>query len=99
MRFAPFAVAALIFDVTALFGWGIFEQLSWFVIVVIVGCLLHQFAIFAIFVRIFANCPTLVFFRKIIPVMVTALSTSSSAATLPTTIYGGRRGGMLRLRQ
>ena len=40
MRFAPFAVPALIFDVTALFGWGIFEQLSWFVIVVILGYLL-----------------------------------------------------------
>lgn len=86
MRFAPFAVPALIFDVTALFGWAIFEQLSWFVVVVIAGYLLHQFAIFAIFVRLFANFPALSFFRKIIPVMVTALSTSSSAATLPTTI-------------
>jgi Na+/H+-dicarboxylate symporter len=53
MRFAPFAIPALIFDVTALSGWGIFEQLSWFVIVTIPGYLLHQFEVFAIFVRIF----------------------------------------------
>jgi DAACS family dicarboxylate/amino acid:cation (Na+ or H+) symporter len=86
MRFAPVAVPALAFDVTARFGWGIFRQLSLFVGVVVSGYLIHQFVSYGIFVRLFAGLSPLVFFRKTIPVMVTAIATSSSSATLPTTI-------------
>ena len=86
MRLAPIAVPALIFDVAARFGWEIFRQLSLFVLVVIAGYLLHLFGGYAVLVRALAGLGPAVFFRKMIPVMVTALSTSSSAATLPTTL-------------
>jgi DAACS family dicarboxylate/amino acid:cation (Na+ or H+) symporter len=86
MQIAPFAVAALIFSTTARFGWSVLQSLLWYALCVIVGLLIHQFAVFSILVRVFARLNPLVFFRKVTPVMVTAFSTSSSNATLPTTI-------------
>ncbi|GMR23933.1 MAG: dicarboxylate/amino acid:cation symporter [Acidobacteriota bacterium] len=86
MALAPVAVPALIFDVTARFGWEIFQQLSLFLVVVIIGYLVHLFGGLALFVRFFAGFSPVTFFTKMVPVMITALSTSSSAATLPTTI-------------
>ncbi len=86
MQIAPFAVAALIFSTTARFGWGVLKSLLWYAICVIAGLLIHQFVVYSILVRVFARLNPLTFFRKVTPVMVTAFSTSSSSATLPTTI-------------
>ena len=86
MALAPVAVPALIFDVTARFGWEIVQQLTLFLVVVIVGYLVHLFVGLAVFVRFLAGVPPVAFFTKMIPVMITAMSTSLSAATLPTTI-------------
>lgn len=86
MIIAPVAVAALIFSTTARFGWGVVKSLLWYALCVIVGLLIHQFFVFSILIRVFAKLNPLTFFRKVTPVMVTAFSTSSSNATLPTTI-------------
>ncbi len=86
MMIAPFAVAALIFSTTARFGWGVLQSLLWYALCVIAGLLIHQFVVYSILVRVFARLNPLTFFRKVTPVMVTAFSTSSSNATLPTTI-------------
>ncbi len=86
MQIAPFAVAALIFGTTARFGWGVLKSLLWYAICVIAGLLIHQFVVYSILVRVFARLNPLTFFRKVTPVMVTAFSTSSSNATLPTSI-------------
>ncbi len=86
MKLAPVAVAALIFSTTARFGWGVLESLAWYVGCVVGGLLIHQFAVYSVLVRIFAGLNPLTFFRKVTPVMITAFSTSSSNATLPTTI-------------
>lgn len=86
MRLAPIAVPALIFKVTALFGWEILRQLSFFTVLVVVGYLLHLFGFYTVMIRVFARYPARAFFKKVMPVMITAFSTSSSSATLPTTI-------------
>ena len=86
MALAPLAVPALIFDVTARFGWEVFEQLSLFLVVVFVDYIIHLFVGLSVFVRFGAWLRPVTFFTKMSPVMITALSTSSSAATLPTTI-------------
>lgn len=86
MQIAPFAVAALIFSTTARFGWGVLQSLLWYAFCVVAGLLILQFGVYSILVRIFARLNPLAFFRKVTPVMVTAFSTSSSNATLPTTI-------------
>jgi DAACS family dicarboxylate/amino acid:cation (Na+ or H+) symporter len=86
MQIAPFAVAALIFSTTARFGWGVVKSLLWYALCVIIGLLIHQFVVFSMLLRLFAKLNPITFFRKVTPVMVTAFSTSSSNATLPTTI-------------
>lgn len=86
MQLAPFAVAALIFSTTARFGWGVLRSLLWYAICVLVGLAIHQFVVYSILIKVFAKLNPLAFFRRITPVMITAFSTSSSNATLPTSI-------------
>ncbi len=86
MKLAPFGVAALIFSVTSRFGFDLLVALSMYIITVLLGLALHQFGVFPILVKIFARYNPLLFFRKVQTVMLTAFSTSSSNATLPTTI-------------
>lgn len=86
MKLAPFGVAALIFSVTSRFGFDLLVALGMYVVTVIVGLALHQFGVFSIFVRVFAGLNPVRFFKKVETVMLTAFSTSSSSATLPTTI-------------
>ncbi|OGV00509.1 MAG: hypothetical protein A3J84_08955 [Ignavibacteria bacterium RIFOXYA2_FULL_37_17] len=86
MKLAPFGVAALIFSVTSRFGFDLLVALSMYIVTVLLGLALHQFGVFPILVKTFARYNPLLFFRKIQTVMLTAFSTSSSSATLPTTI-------------
>ncbi len=86
MKLAPFGVAALIFSVTSRFGFDLLVALGWYVVTVLLGLALHQFGVFSILVKIFARYSPLKFFKKVETVMLTAFSTSSSNATLPTTL-------------
>ena len=86
MKLAPFGVAALIFSVTSRFGFDLLVALGWYVVTVLLGLALHQFGVFAILIKVFARYSPLKFFRKVETVMLTAFSTSSSNATLPTTL-------------
>ncbi|CAN5439067.1 dicarboxylate/amino acid:cation symporter [soil metagenome] len=86
MRLAPIGVAGLIFAVTARFGFDILHSLGLYVVVVLSGLLLHQFGVIALLARLLAGIGPRTFFRKNRALMVTAFSTSSSNATLPTTI-------------
>lgn len=86
MKLAPYGVAALIFSVTSRFGFDLIVALGMYVVTVIVGLALHQFGALAVLVRLFARYNPLKFFRKVETVMLTAFSTSSSNATLPTTM-------------
>ncbi|MCL4707074.1 dicarboxylate/amino acid:cation symporter [bacterium] len=86
MKLAPYGVAALIFSVTSRFGFDLIVALGMYVVTVIVGLALHQFGALAVLVRLFVRYNPLKFFRKVETVMLTAFSTSSSNATLPTTM-------------
>ncbi len=86
MKLAPYGVFALLFAMTARFGFEILQQLAKYVFVVLLGLALHMFGVFSILVRVFSGLSPLVFFRKVRAVIVTAFSTSSSNATLPTSI-------------
>lgn len=91
MRLAPYAVFALVFNVTARLGLDVVKQLGVFVILVFAGYALHLFGTYSVFLTVLSRYPPRTFFRKVIPVMVTAFSTSSSSATLPTTIRTSER--------
>mgnify|MGYP001305519048 CR=1 FL=1 len=86
MQLAPFAVAALIFATTARFGWTLLQSLMWYALCVLAGLFILQFGVYTVLVKVLAGLNPIAFFRRITPVMVTAFSTSSSNATLPTTI-------------
>jgi DAACS family dicarboxylate/amino acid:cation (Na+ or H+) symporter len=86
MRLAPYGVAALLFTVTARFGLDVLARLGIYVGTVLLGLALHQFGTYAVVVRFLAGCPPVLFFRRLREVMLTAFSTSSSNATLPTTL-------------
>lgn len=85
MRLAPYAVAALLFTLTARFGASVMKPLLAYMAVVIGGLGLHLLVTYSIIVRSCGMRPGF-FFRQINEVMTTAFSTSSSNATLPTAL-------------
>ncbi len=86
MLLAPYGVFAFLFEATAKFGLELLLSLGWYVGVVLVGLAIQMFVVFPILLLVFARISPLDFFRKVTPVIVTAFSTSSSNATLPTSI-------------
>jgi DAACS family dicarboxylate/amino acid:cation (Na+ or H+) symporter len=86
MRFAPYAVFFLIFSVTARFGLDLLATLAGYVLTVIGGLALLLIVGYSAVLVVFARRNPLDFFRKARIVMITAFSTSSSNATLPTTL-------------
>jgi len=86
MQIAPYAVACLLFSNTARFGFDLLTALGWFVVTVLLGLGLHMFGTYSLSVWLLSRISPLEFFRRIKTVMLTAFSTSSSAATLPTTL-------------
>ncbi len=86
MKFAPYAVACLLFNNTARFGLDLLQALGWFVVTVLLGLSLHMFGVYSLSVYFLSRISPLEFFRRIKTVMLTAFSTSSSNATLPTAL-------------
>lgn len=86
MKLAPYGVAGLIFFTTAKFGVDILKSLALYLVTVLSGLLIHQFVVLGIAVMLLARISPIGFFRRCRGLMVTAFSTSSSNATLPTTI-------------
>ncbi len=86
MGLAPYGVFGLIFVITSQFGWSILGQLSMYVIVVLVGLLLHALIGVSTLVKVFGRMSPLKFWKSIEAPIITAFSTSSSMATLPTSI-------------
>jgi DAACS family dicarboxylate/amino acid:cation (Na+ or H+) symporter len=86
MRLAPLGVFGLIFFTTSRFGWSILERLGAYVAVVLAGLLLHGAVSLSLLVRMLGGLAPRVFWSRIRASIVTAFSTSSSNATLPTNI-------------
>ena len=86
MKFAPFAVACLLFNNTARFGLDLLWALAWFVVTVLAGLAIHMFGVYSLSVYFLSRLSPVDFFRRIKTVMLTAFSTSSSNATLPTAL-------------
>lgn len=86
MLFAPYAVACLVFTNTALFGLDLIVSLLWFVGTVLAGLSLQMFVVYGLAVYFLSRISPLKFFHRIRTVILTAFSTSSSSATLPTTL-------------
>lgn len=86
MKLAPFGVAALIFSVTSRFGFELLVALGMYMFTVMSGLTILLVVAYSVLIKVFARYSPVLFFKKIQTVMMTAFSTSSSSATLPTTI-------------
>ncbi len=86
MKVAPYAVACLLFNNTARFGLDLLQALGWFVVTVLLGLSIHMFGVYSLSVYFLSRLSPLDFFRRIKTVILTAFSTSSSNATLPTAL-------------
>ncbi len=90
MRLAPAAVAALLAAAVIRAGFDILKALAWFVAALLLAMAVHLFGTFSLLLRGLSRRRPGEFFRAARVVLVTAFSTSSSSATLPTTLQVAR---------
>ncbi len=86
MLLAPFGVFALIFGVASRFGFDLLVAIAAFVLTVLLALALHVGITISAVIRFLIGMSPLLFFSRIRAALVTAFSTSSSSATLPTAL-------------
>jgi DAACS family dicarboxylate/amino acid:cation (Na+ or H+) symporter len=92
MKIAPYGVAGLIFGVTSRFGFALLKPLSSYVLVVMGALLFHMFVNLSLILRFIIGINPVLYFSRIKSAMITAFSTSSSSATLPTALNAAENG-------
>lgn len=90
MTLAPYAVAALLASIVIKAGLDIVKALSLFVASLLAVMAVHLFGTMSLLLKLFTQRSPAAFFKAIRTVLVTAFSTSSSNATLPTSIQVSR---------
>lgn len=90
MRLAPYAVAALVASAVAQAGWSLLVAMVLFVGGVLLVMVLHLGGTLSLLLRLFSRRSPWAFFRAVRLILATAFSTSSSNATLPTSIQVSR---------
>src|SRR5690606_24854601 len=91
MRLAPYGVAGLIFGVMSRFGFDLLVPIGRYIVTVMGGLLAHGLITIPIIVWLTVRVRPWDFYRRVRASLVTAFSTSSSAATLPTNIAVAER--------
>jgi len=86
MRLAPYGVTALIFGVTSRFGFDLLQPLASYVVLVLAALVLHGVGVNSLILRTLMGLSPRLFFSRIRSSIITAFSTSSSSATLPTNL-------------
>ena len=86
LQAAHLAVACLLFTLTARLGFEVLRQLGAYVLVVLSALAIHQFGVYSLSVAWLGRMSPLFFFRGVRAAMLTAFSTASSNATLPTSL-------------
>lgn len=86
MQIAPYGVFAFICTVTARFGLDLLQQLFVYIAIVIGGIGIQMFIVLSLLLVWLGRVNPLLFFQRSRNILITAFSTSSSNATLPTSI-------------
>jgi dicarboxylate/amino acid:cation (Na+ or H+) symporter, DAACS family len=86
LKLAPLGVGVLLYAMMARLGLPILMQLAGFVGVVLLGLGLHMFGVYSVLLRTVSGMSPWHFFKEVRLAMVTAFSTASSNATLPTAL-------------
>jgi DAACS family dicarboxylate/amino acid:cation (Na+ or H+) symporter len=90
MTLAPYAVAALLASVVVRAGFDIVKALGLFVASLLLAMAAHLFGTMSVLLKLLSRRRPGEFFRAIGTVLITAFSTSSSNATLPTSLQVSR---------
>ena len=86
MKFAPYGVFGLVAKTVALTGLDAIRPLAWFFVAVIAGLATHMFIVLPLTLRFIGRVSPWRHFKAMSPALLTAFSSSSSAATLPVTL-------------
>lgn len=86
MKALPIGVFGLVAKVVATTGEGAFSSIAWYTITFFVALLIYAAIALPLLLRFVANVNPLAHLRAMGPALLTAFSTSSSAATLPLTL-------------
>jgi DAACS family dicarboxylate/amino acid:cation (Na+ or H+) symporter len=86
LKTAPLGVGALLFVLGVRLGTGFLGPLLAYVGVVLAGLAIHMLVVYSLLVKIAGKMNPLTFFRGVRVAMLTAFSTASSNATLPTAL-------------
>jgi len=90
MALAPIAVAAMMTSLVLRAGLEVLKPLALFVVCILGGILIHLFGTLSLLLKLLSRRSPLATFKAIRTILVTAFSTSSSNATLPTSIQVSR---------
>ncbi|CEG29692.1 dicarboxylate/amino acid:cation symporter [Bacillus sp. B-jedd] len=91
MKFAPYGTFGLIASAIGSQGLSAIKSMGVYMIVVILGLLIHAFATYGSAVYFLGNMNPIKFFKGFAPAIGVAVSTSSSNATLPVSMESARK--------
>lgn len=86
MYFAAPGVFALTATAVSSFGIDIFQTISKYLLVLLIGFGIQFFVTYPVFLKVFSKVPVLMLYAAIAEAMMVAFGTASSSATLPLTI-------------
>lgn len=86
IRLAPIAIACLMFNLAALFGWELLIRVGAYAGVVLLALAIHFFVTYSLAVGALGRMSPFRFFRGSQEAILLAFSTASSNATLPTAL-------------
>lgn len=85
IKILPLGVFALVAKAIASTGLNAIGTVAYFFLTVLIGLAIYAFAVLPFLLKFVAKVSPIAHFRAMIPALVTAFSTTSSAATLPVT--------------
>lgn len=91
IKFTPLGVLALLAEVTARNGPGVFIPLGSYMLTVTLGLLIHAFISLPVLLFVIGGVKPFGHFQAVSSALMTAFSTASSSATLPLTIDSVRK--------
>lgn len=86
IKLAPIAIACLMFNLAALFGWDLLVRLAAYVGVAVGAMAIHMFVVYPLVVWIGGGMNPFRFFSGVKRPMIVAFSTASSNAALPVSL-------------
>ncbi|MBX3476579.1 MAG: dicarboxylate/amino acid:cation symporter [Brevundimonas sp.] len=86
IKLAPIAIACLMFNLAAVFGWDLLVRLGAYAAVAVGAMAIHMFVVYPLAVWIGGGMNPVRFFKGVREPIVVAFSTASSNATLPVSL-------------